>query len=131
MGILEDFLRSVDSVAIFGVDRNQDVTLGDAILITLCFQFGNSHPDESTSDPADRATCGSATKRCEQGSRSNKGTDAGNCEGANTSQKSESTAEHTACGDASDCGFRSLGVLLVGELVSGMLVREQNRDVVR
>ena len=96
----------------------------------LASSFGNTHPDEGTS----QSTCGGPDTRAGKRRHNRPGRDKRSepwdrqCPDPN--HPAQRSAEHRTAASAGGCAFGGLGMLLVRKIARSRLVRKKNRNIV-
>jgi hypothetical protein len=106
------------------MDGQENSALFESALVTFRFIFGNAHANEGSRDAAHCAAhSGSSQSGHDRASR-DKRPNAGDCQRADSDQPAQSATDHRARTGSGCRSFRRLGVLLVRELSSALLVGE-------
>src|SRR4029079_4815946 len=127
---LEEFFHSSDLVRRRAMDREQHAAVLDATLVPLGFVLGKSHADERTNQPAYRSADPNACERGHDRTGSDEWSQSGDGECADAGKQSQRAADRAARRRAGGRALGRLRVLLVGELLRALVVRQQHRNVV-
>jgi len=116
--------------AVFGVNREQDVSVFDLALIAFRLVLWNTHADECSRKSSGRRAASRACQGRHDRTGGDKGSKPWNCQRSDTHHPAQRSAQDCTSAGASGGALRSLGVLLVGEILGASLVRKEHRDVV-
>ena len=130
-GIFQSILRPANIVTCFRENGNEDVAFRDAVFVTFGFEFGYAETDQTTGDSADGGTGCRTAESGEKRTCGDERTDTRNCQRADAGKQAEGSAKHAAGSGACHGTFGRLGVFLMGKLMGGLFVGEENGDVVR
>src|SRR6185369_10122455 len=91
--VLQNLFRLLRPIGIVAVNRKKDAAALDPAFVSFGFIFRNAHADQRADDAAYRAADAHTRKGRNNWTCGNKGTDAGDREGADSSQPSYRPAE--------------------------------------
>ena len=116
-------------VTVVAVDGEQDAAILDAPFEAFRFVFGNSHSNERSSHAADRTARSDSRQGGDQGPGSDKRSEAGNGDSANSDQPPERSAEHSPGCHPGGRPFRSLRAFFKRKIFRTHVFREEHGDV--
>src|SRR5262249_20551339 len=125
-GPLEDFFSSLNFIPIFGVHRDENVSLSDLSLVLLGFIFRNAQSDQGTGKAAHCSTDVIHRKRGKERSSRNTRSNAWDSQEAYADEPSQYAADDRTRAGACRGAFRRLGGFFMGKIPGSAFVGEQN-----